>query len=236
MLRWKLGDSTFFRGLRQYLADPLLQYKNARTGDLQRNLESVSGQNLTEFFKDWIYGEGYPDYEGEWSVNSRGRVNIKLLQTTSHSSVSFFEMPVPLQFKNSTRDTIITVTHSSNGETFNLNPGFVPDTMIIDPKLWILAKNKQTKKLSQLIAPSELTVYPNPVVNDLSIYLPLLASQKINVRLFNTSGQMVFAKQYATAGNEEILISTHNLASGIYWLQVITGSETVVKKLVILNK
>src|ERR671939_414556 len=53
MLRWKLGDSTFFRGMRRYLNDPLLQYRHARSADLQRNLEAESGQNLTEFFKDW---------------------------------------------------------------------------------------------------------------------------------------------------------------------------------------
>ncbi len=62
MLRWKLGDSIFFRAIRQYQKDPKIIYGFAKTEDLKRNLEQVSGQDLTEFFNDWFKGQGYPTY------------------------------------------------------------------------------------------------------------------------------------------------------------------------------
>ena len=60
MLRWILGDSLFFRGMRSYLNDPSISYGFATTKDLQKNLEKVSGGNLDYFFKEWFYGQGYP--------------------------------------------------------------------------------------------------------------------------------------------------------------------------------
>jgi aminopeptidase N len=104
MLRWKLGDSAFFQGMRNYLNDPALRYKTARTADLQRHMEEVSGQNLAGFLSDWIYGEGYPDYRALWSSAGTTTVQVALSQTTSHSSVPFYSMPVPLQFKSAGRE------------------------------------------------------------------------------------------------------------------------------------
>ncbi len=146
MLRWELGDNVFFKGLKRYLSDPLLKYNFATTADLQRNLEAESGKNLSVFFQDWFYGQGYPLYTLEWAQDSGNNVFTKINQTTSHPSVSFFKMPVPVQFKNSTRDTIIVFDHLQNGQTFLANPGFKADTAIFDPYYWILCNHtvKQT--------------------------------------------------------------------------------------------
>jgi len=218
MLRWKLGDSTFFRGIRRYVNDPTLAYKFARTADLQRNLEAESGQNLTEFFNDWVYGQGYANYQGEWSREPNNAVRVKLNQTQSHSSVSFFEMPVPLQFKNSTRDTIVRVEHTSNGQVFNINLGFVPDTMIIDPQLWILARNKTTLRVPSVTPPpgnNIFNVYPNPVVNGLTISLPQLTNAEI--RIYNAIGQEIYV---AKPNTNLMYINTKKWASGVYWVKV----------------
>ncbi|MDX6613210.1 MAG: aminopeptidase [Blastocatellia bacterium] len=65
MLRARLGDEAFFRGVRAY-------YKTHRDGtagseDLRAALEKASGRNLKEFFARWIYGSGHPVYEFGWS-------------------------------------------------------------------------------------------------------------------------------------------------------------------------
>ena len=56
MLRYKLGDTDFFQAIKNYLADPDLAFSYAVTKDLQNHLETVSGEDLTEFFNDWFYG------------------------------------------------------------------------------------------------------------------------------------------------------------------------------------
>ncbi|MBL0027328.1 MAG: M1 family metallopeptidase [Saprospiraceae bacterium] len=88
MLRWKLGDDNFFKACRNYLNDRAYNY--ARTTHLKSHLESVSGQDLTEFFKDWFEGEGYPSYQVSWD-QSGGKTKIRLRQTTSHPSVGFLK-------------------------------------------------------------------------------------------------------------------------------------------------
>ena len=147
MLRWVVGDSAFFRGVRRYLHDTSLSYGFARTADLRRNLEAESGKNLESFFQKWVYGEGYPNYHAEWSQNNNSWVKLKLNQTTSHSSVAFYDMPVTIVAKGGSREKRFVVDHRYSGQVFWLNTGFAVDTFIIDPKLWILAKTKTSAKV-----------------------------------------------------------------------------------------
>jgi aminopeptidase N len=52
--------------MKDYLLDPALSYKYAKTPDLQQHLESASGQDLTTFFNQWYYNQGYPTYNLSW--------------------------------------------------------------------------------------------------------------------------------------------------------------------------
>jgi hypothetical protein len=117
---------------------------------------------------------------------------------------------------------------------FTLNPGFVPDTMIIDPQLWILAKNKSTQKKDSLSLSAEVTVYPNPAVNKVSVYLPTTLAQNTSVMLFNTLGQQVYSKKVLSGGNEVLEIPLYHLASGVYWIQLTrsNGFKTIKQLLV----
>ena len=107
MLRCKLGDNLFFQGLRNYQSDPSLIYSFARTTLLQQHLESVSGKNLSNFFTQWFFGQGYPTYLAIWNQDKNNQMKITLNQTTSHPSVAFYEMPVPVRFKGQGGDTTL---------------------------------------------------------------------------------------------------------------------------------
>lgn len=139
MLRWKLGDADFFTGLQNYLADPNLAYGYAHTSDLQAHLEAVSGLNLTEFFNDWFYGQGWPTYDIQWN-NTGNQVNIEVNQTQSHASVSFFEMPIPITFTDGTNEETVILDNTFDGQLFSRTLGFVPTSADFDPERWILAK------------------------------------------------------------------------------------------------
>lgn len=221
MLRWKLGDSAFFRGLRRYLDDPALRYKNATTADLQRNLEQESGQNLAEFFEDWIYGEGFPFYSATWKKKRNGKVEVTLSQTTSHASVDLYEMPVQLYFKNTTRDTTIVVNHTSSGQIFEVDPGFVPDTMVIDRDLWILAKARNVLELPSETG-SALLIGPNPARNNFTILLPNAQPQKMLINIYNSVGQLVQSMNLPE-NTSVVPVTTRHWAAGIYWIRI-TGS------------
>jgi aminopeptidase N len=147
MLRWKLGDEIFFKAIQQYLIDPAVSFGFATTNDLKRNLEQISKKDLTEFFNDWFYGQGYPSYNAQWSQVDNNYVRIKLSQAPSHESVNFFEMPVPLLFKSTTQQKIIVIDHKLNGEIFYENIGFVADSVLIDPEYWLISRNNMGYRL-----------------------------------------------------------------------------------------
>ena len=234
MLRWKLGDAVFLKALQQYQKDTKLAYGFASTDDLKRNLEQVSGQNLTEFFKDWFKGQGYPTYNVQWSQIGANYVRIKMNQTTSHTSVDFFELPVALKFKNATQEKTIVVDNKNNGEIFLRNIGFIADTVLIDPEYWLVTKNNVSAKVPDAGAgQNTVQVFPNPVPDRFYIYLRNMASATANINLYNAAGQRVYTKAVNFLnGSEYLEIPSANLAKGAYFLRINAADFKFVKKLI----
>ncbi len=235
MLRWKLGDSVFFKGIQQYQKDPKLAYGFAKTSDLQRNLEQVSGQNLAEFFKDWFKGQGYPTYRVEWTQIGSSNVKIKMNQTTSHPSVDFFEMPVALKFKNATQQKTVVVDNKTNGEIFLQNIGFIADTVLIDPDYWLVTKNNTTQKVSVIAGnPNTILVYPNPVKDHFTIYFQNLTAASAAINLYNSAGQLMYTRTLNLVNGSEIIdVPSAQFAAGEYTLRIKAGTDIrYVKKLV----
>jgi aminopeptidase N len=142
MLRFKLGDAIFFQALKNYLNDPILAYNYAKTPDLQAHLEAVSGMNLTEFFNDWVYNQGYPSYSISVKNYVTGQVQITINQTQSHSSVSFFEMPVPIRLMGALGEQKdIVLENTANEQTFIVDVPFVVTDVVFDPKKEIISRN-----------------------------------------------------------------------------------------------
>jgi hypothetical protein len=234
MLRWILTDSVFFKAIAQYQKDPKLVYGFAKTDDLKRNLEQVSGRNLTEFFKDWFKGQGYPTYYVEWTQIGGSYVKIKMNQTTSHASVDFFELPVALKFKNASQEKTIVVDNKTNGETFLRNIGFIADTVLIDPDYWLITKNNKTAKVPDAsVGQNSVLVFPNPVQDRFYIYIRNASSPTANIVLYNSAGQRVWSKSISLVnGSEYLEVPSQHLASGVYYLHIKgTNGFKFVKKL-----
>ncbi|MGB4936522.1 MAG: M1 family aminopeptidase [Ferruginibacter sp.] len=234
MLRFKLGDSAFFNGLRQYQKDPKLAYGFATTDDLKRNLEQASGQNLTEFFKDWFTGQGYPSYRVEWTPIGSSYVNIKMNQTTSHTSVDFFELPVALKFKNATQEKTIVVDNKTNGETFLRNIGFVADSVFIDPEYWLVTKNNTTAKIPDpTVGTNIVQVFPNPVPDHFTVYMRKMVAATADIILYNAAGQLIYTRTVNLVnGAEYVDVPAQHLAAGAYILRIIAGDFKYTKKLI----
>ncbi len=234
MLRWKLGDSIFFRAIRQYQKDPKIIYGFAKTEDLKRNLEQVSGQDLTEFFNDWFKGQGYPTYNVEWTQLG-SNVRIKMNQVTSHSSVNFFELPVALKFKNASQEKTIVLNNTTNGEIFIRNIGFNADTVLIDPEYWLITKNNTSQKIPDVVNGQNIVqVFPNPIQNQFYIYLRNFPTATASINLYNSVGQLVYSRKIDIPnGSEFTEVPAQHLAKGVYILKIKTDNGIkVVKKLV----
>lgn len=221
MLRGVLGDSLFYKGVRQYLSDPKVSYGFATTEDLQRNLEQVSGRNLSTFFQKWVYGEGYANYHAEWSQNNNLWVKLKLNQTTSHPSVSFYDMPVVIEFRSATKTKQVRVEHQFNGQEFSIRLDFTPDTVVIDPDLWVLAKEKTSKKIATSTQPDIIRLYPNPAPRNTLLTWQNPTGNKLSVRLLNAAGQLLYKKDIPVTGRDEaITIPLEHRPKGMYLVDV----------------
>ncbi|MGI8583831.1 MAG: M1 family aminopeptidase [Chitinophagaceae bacterium] len=233
MLRWILGDSIFLKGVQQYHKDTRVSYGFAKTDDLKRNLEQVSGKDLTAFFKEWFYGEGYPGYNVQWTQIGSAHVKIKMNQTTSHPSINFFGLPVALKFKNATQQKTIVIDNKSNGEIFYKNIGFVADSVLVDPDYWLITKNNTTQKITDNTGEQNIIqVFPNPVQEQLFIYLKNYTSQIADIYLSNTAGQILYRKLLWVSGSEFIEIPFDHYARGVYFIKVGSGKDIkFVKKI-----
>jgi aminopeptidase N len=234
MLRWKLGDSLFFKSVRSYLQDPALKYRYARTADLLGHFERTSGQDLDGFAADWLYGQGYPSYQLSWTHIGNSLISTQLSQTSSHSSVAFFEMPVPIRFKNATKDTIIVIQHLNQAQESMFRIGFTPDSAFIDPQLKLIsARNTVTRKEAPPADPNSVRIYPNPIGNQFSIYLRNFQQGPLSINLYNNLGQLLWSEQRSNYSGSDILqVPSSHLPIGNYWLQIRSGQNVrIVKKL-----
>jgi len=217
MLRWKLGDEPFFRGIRNYLNDK--SYLFATTPQFTKHLENASGESLSEFFKDWYEGQGYPTYNIKWA-QSGNTVKIKIEQTTSHPSVSFFEMPVEIKLSNGSESQFIRLDHSSNGQIFDVDIPFQATQAEFDPYLWLAAKHTITKDnaiLSSLEddALSNIEISPNPFKDILNFVN--ISNLDFDCTIMDVSGKIV--KKGKLWQNKESIDLSH-LTNGMYFIKL----------------
>lgn len=227
MLRKKLGDAIFFQGLKDYLADPALAYGYAKTPDLIRNMENASGEDLSEFFNDWIYGEGYPRFTIRWNQANAGSLNVKITQFQSNNSVSFFEVPVPLRIHGTQGETLdIVLDNTFDGQTFQPVVPFTVNGVQFDPENDIISKNNQViLGTDDLVMDQQMVLYPNPTSNVINLHKPD-ALQVNQVRIYNTLGQMLYAEAYSET------IDVSRFSKGILFFQMETAQGVINKTIV----
>jgi aminopeptidase N len=216
MLRWQIGDSMFFAGVRNYLASPAHKYGFARTRNFQSFMEDASGQNLSPFFKDWYIGEGYPTFNIEWFMTGN-KLKVTLKQTTSHPSVQFYDLKIPVLFRGLPADTLLVMSPRDANETFEFALNTQVEDAIFDPDQWLLAQSVITGRNANLGGSGSIQVYPNPGRAAVQVYSK---NQRISlVELCDLSGRQLFSKSLPDGlyGTE---LDLRSLSAGIYVMRV----------------
>lgn len=226
MLRKKLGDANFFQGVKSYLSHPNHAYGYAKTPDFINIMESSSGENLTEFFNDWLYNEGYPSYTVQWSQTSANQIAINLSQTQSDASVTFFEAPVPLKLIGTLGETLdITLNNTVNNEDFSQTVNFTVASVQFDPESDLISKNNNvTLADKNLELQSQFKIYPVPTSNQFNIVKPEHI-QVSDIKIFNTLGQLIYHSNWSQT------INATTFSSGLLLVQFITNQGVINKTL-----
>jgi aminopeptidase N len=228
MLRWILGNEAFFQGLKNYFNDPAVANGFARNEQFVNHLEIAGDTSLTEFFNDWYYGEGYPVYSLQYSPSADGKYSIKLAQTTSHNSVNFFEMPVPLRIYNATKtDSMdIRLYHTQNNQEFLVETEFEIGEVKIDPDYWLISKTSEILFSPNTQQSEEIRIFPNPFTQEIHIFLPS-GERLLKTEIFDTTGTKL-----AGFGSNKKKLNLSSLPAGVYFVRVSLPNKKYMEKLI----
>jgi len=143
MLRRRLGEEAFFRGLRAYYNAHA--QANATTEDLRDALEKASGRNLKDFFARWVYGSGHPVYELSWVNEERSRHSFLIIILKQTQADEPFLDPVPIVITSGDTKKRITMQPESKVTTVRMLTERWPTSIQIDPDGTLLKEivNKQ---------------------------------------------------------------------------------------------
>jgi len=228
MLRWILGDKHFFEGMKSYFSDPDLQNGFAITHDFQKHMELAGDTTLSDFFNDWFYGEGFPVYSARYTPVDEGHLKITLFQTTSHPSVEFYKMPVPVRVYgyNSADSADFKLINTTNNQEFIVDVAFPVAKLKIDPDYWLVSKTTKIVSTSTINSNDVFAVFPNPFSNVFSLQIPA-GEQLIAMQLFSPSGILV--KQFS---KNEANTYFPKVANGIYILRIQTDKNVFDTKII----
>jgi hypothetical protein len=217
-LRWVIGDSAWYAAVNAFLTNHAFDF--ASTSDLQTEFETASNQNLSWYFNDWFFGEGFPTYTIAWSLDTANVATVTIQQSQSDASVSFFELPLPLYFKNATSDTLIRVQHNVSGQSFTIPLSFAPDSLIFDPYLWIITDSAIVNNVPDQTLPVEyFTLYPNPTSDVLIFKSPLKG--RCTVKIYDMQGKLVLIQETSADGSGRGSVNLATLNAGYYNIYVV---------------
>jgi len=253
MLRGVVGDSIFFKIMKDYADDPLLKYDVAVTEDFQRVAEDVSGVDLDYFFQEWIYGENYPHYTVTWSSEKKSGstyfVHLNVEQQVN-SDPAFFTMPIKIKVATVEGDTTLTIFNDQQVQQFDLTVQgevggltFDPDNFILKSLTIVTDVENQIPAFNYFLGQN----YPNPFNPTTKIKytipsIPFSITKGLGVSLIVYD---VLGNEVVTLVNEEQQPGTYeveftvgqtiSLSSGVYFYQLHAGSFVSTKKMILMQ-
>jgi aminopeptidase N len=132
MLREQMGDYEFFHGLQHYLEANRL--KTVVTADLVKALDDSNGTKVDDFFSQWIYGGGAPQFTVDSSYDAEAqKLNLTVMQTQKTGGhVGLFHVPVEVAISTASGTKSFPITVSKQEETFSFPADSKPLSVLFD--------------------------------------------------------------------------------------------------------
>ena len=226
-LRFVLGDSLFFAGLRNFLQQ--YAFSTASIDDLKTSMEAFTGVNLSDYFSQWLYGYGHPIFSGQFYANG-SNLFLRITHTTSSVNTTLFKTPLEIKCIGPNGDTTVRVNITANSNDFIIPYGRAVTNISIDPNNWLLntvgniSQNAalQTLDASDIARANAVDVWPNPAGNEVSIVVN--NEPNATYALFDMQGRL--CKQGPCG-----IVETSTLSNGVYVIRINTGAGTVHRSL-----
>jgi len=132
------NDQNFFDGLKNFQLN--FGESTAIGLDMKAEMEAASGVDLTEFFEQWYFGEGYPTYSSQYFLDGSD-LKVRINHTTLRPLITpTFTNPIDIRVSRSgAADTTLRLDISTNSDLFII-PNMANFTNItqLDFKNWII--------------------------------------------------------------------------------------------------
>jgi len=228
ILRYEIdNDLLFFTVLKNFLST--YAYSVATTDDFKLIAETTTGIDLTDFFNQWLYGEGYPIFNINFSQYN-DTLTILSHQTTSTSVTTLFKTHFDIRINYATGDTIIRLYQGSNNETYKIFLPEIVNSIIIDPNFWLVQKNFITTGIEENNDPFSYCIYPNPSKDRITIEIMEANLLKdLLVSIYDVQGHLLLAQQIK---KEKTELNISKYKNGIYIMKLNSAKKTMVTKII----
>jgi len=244
MLRYVVGDSLFFKALKEYATDPNFMFGNASICDFRDKVEAVTGQDLHWFFDEWIFKPNHPIYQNVYTITDVGGGNWKLdfLLKQIQTNPPFFKMPIELSYKcDGDPYTTVKVMNDANNQVFSFNLTKKPRFVYFDYNNNIVLKIANTvsgieeieNKTNYFLSQNE----PNPFSYSTTIKYSLPVNTFIKLKVLDIFGKEILTlfDEYEVSGNYQRTFYNNKLPQGIYFYKLETPEFSVTKKMIIVR-
>ncbi len=222
------NDELFFQALRNFQSE--FAFKTAIAIDFKKSIEKTTGIDLTNYFNEWYYGEGYPTYSAKIYQKSDNSSELIITQKTSAPNVTpLFTNPVDIRIRRTNNtDTIIRIAINSNFQKnyFSKELG-LKEVVEIDPINYIVNRVEQfTNNIDTL--PENILIFPNPTQDYISIELK--NSVDAVAKILDMNGKIITEKSFS----KETQLDLKNQSNGNYLL-IIESDGTILKHKITKN-
>ena len=132
-LRETVGTEVFWKAINVYLNR--YKFQNVETPYLQKTMEETSGKNLDWFFKQWVYGGGYPKLNVKQVYNNSSKTLILTVtqkQSADKLTPEAFILPMEIEITTAKRTKTERIEIKKREETFSLKIDGKPTNITFD--------------------------------------------------------------------------------------------------------
>ncbi len=245
-LRYVLGDSLFFAGMKAYASDTVdYKYQSVTIGDFRDKMEEVSGQNLHWFFDQWVFLPNHPVYNNIYYINelSADAWSVRFEANQTQTNTVFFKMPLELKISfTSGTDTLIRFMNDSNFQSFDWIFDRQPTAVQFDPNDHIVLKQSTLLVGTQEItkpAPALISFHlcPNPFSEVTTIEFTVKNQSFVRLSVFDHEGReiSVLVNELRDAGNYRCEWSALGLPPGMYVCRLMGDHFEATHKMIIVR-
>ena len=225
-------DQVFFQGLRNFLNT--YAEGNAIGLDMKAEMEAASGVDLTDFFEQWYFGEGFPTYSAEYNLNGSD-LYVRINHSTSKPSVTpTFTNPIDIRItRNAASDTTIRLDIQSNSDLFIIpNMGNFNTIAELDFRNWIInnsgsiVANPSVSIEENGAIASDIVLYPNPTSGMFTIKNE--NNETFELTVFATKGKVMIHK--TISGTETV--DLNHFTQGQYLVELKGDSNKITRKII----